>query len=415
MRRNTLIVAAAVLVSVAAVGTGAGLALGGDDDAPAPQAPRTAPVVQGELASGIELTGKLGYGTPTDVVGDGGVVTSLPAAGAIIASGEPLYAHDGQPAFLLRGSAPLWRVLKLGDKGTDVLALRASLAAAGYNAGDPAKDVYDSALATAVGRYYIDRGYPEPSATDATATSRQETDAALSDAKTALASAKEALAEKAAGTGTPGTPPRTAAESAAVTAAQQALSTAQAARDAAWANQVGPADFVLVPQDAIRVDTLRAVVGQQADGPVLSWTSTGVKAFAQLTAAQSTSLATGTATRIKLPDNTEVAGTITAILPAETGAEGEEVPPRAQIELADPTAGASLGSVRIVVPGEKVASALIVPVTALLALAEGGYAVQVAGGTDGPRLVPVEVGLIADTRAQIITDKVKAGDTVVIP
>jgi peptidoglycan hydrolase-like protein with peptidoglycan-binding domain len=411
MRRAVLLTTtAAALVCVAAVGVGIGLTVT-DDQASAPPAPRTTPVVQGDLASGIALMGQLGYGTPTDIVGDGGVVTAIPDPGAVISSGESLYGHDGQPAFLLRGGTPLWRVLKLGDRGRDVVALRAALTAAGYDAGKPDKDIYDTALTKAVGRFYTDRGYPEPAATDATADARKEADEALGAAKAELATAKAAWANAKSGT----TPGDTEAESAAVTAARQKLGRAQEARDAAYANQVGPADFVLVEQDALRVDTVHAVVGQHADGPVLSWTPNSVKAFAELTAAQSTSLATGTATTVRLPDNTEVPGTITAILPAETGKGGEKVPPRAQIELQDPAAGASLGSVRITVPGETVSDALIVPVTALLALAEGGYAVQVASPSNELRLVPVTLGLIADTRAQVVSDALKAGDKVVIP
>jgi peptidoglycan hydrolase-like protein with peptidoglycan-binding domain len=56
---------------------------------------------------------------------------------------------------------------------------------------------------------------------------------------------------------------------------------------------------------------------------------------------------------------------------------------------------------------------LIVPVSALLAVAEGGFAVEVVtpGGT---RLVAVDVGTVIDARAEIIGD-VDAGQHVVVP
>jgi hypothetical protein len=55
---------------------------------------------------------------------------------------------------------------------------------------------------------------------------------------------------------------------------------------------------------------------------------------------------------------------------------------------------------------------LVVPVTALLALSEGGYAVELENGT----LVGVEIGLIQDTRVQILptTGDLSEGDLVVI-
>lgn len=56
---------------------------------------------------------------------------------------------------------------------------------------------------------------------------------------------------------------------------------------------------------------------------------------------------------------------------------------------------------------------LIVPTSALLAVAEGGFAVEVVEG-DETRLVPVEVGEVVDARAEI-TGEVEPGDMVVVP
>ena len=55
---------------------------------------------------------------------------------------------------------------------------------------------------------------------------------------------------------------------------------------------------------------------------------------------------------------------------------------------------------------------LAVPVRALLALAEGGYAVERVTAT-GTELVPVELGAFADGYVQV-TGTVAAGDTVVV-
>ena len=56
---------------------------------------------------------------------------------------------------------------------------------------------------------------------------------------------------------------------------------------------------------------------------------------------------------------------------------------------------------------------LVVPVTALLATLDGGYAVDVV--RDGKTVrMPVQLGLIADTRVQITGGDLKEGDEVVV-
>ena len=57
---------------------------------------------------------------------------------------------------------------------------------------------------------------------------------------------------------------------------------------------------------------------------------------------------------------------------------------------------------------------LPVPVAALLALAEGGYGVQVVEGSTS-RIVPVETGLFAGGRVEIAGDGVREGMTVGVP
>jgi hypothetical protein len=54
-------------------------------------------------------------------------------------------------------------------------------------------------------------------------------------------------------------------------------------------------------------------------------------------------------------------------------------------------------------------------VTALLALAEGGYALEVAGDGDATRLVAVEVGTHADGWVGVAGDGIEPGVEVVVP
>lgn len=66
------------------------------------------------------------------------------------------------------------------------------------------------------------------------------------------------------------------------------------------------------------------------------------------------------------------------------------------------------------VVGDSALGVTAVPVTALVALAEGGYAVEVETAT-GYQLVRVEPGFFADGLVAIISDSVAVGDTVTLP
>jgi peptidoglycan hydrolase-like protein with peptidoglycan-binding domain len=75
-------------------------------------------------------------------------VTWLPNAGSVVSSGGVLYRVDNQPVVLLEGTATLYRSLKVGDKGDDVLALETALAALGYDTNMTVDDSFTSVTAT---------------------------------------------------------------------------------------------------------------------------------------------------------------------------------------------------------------------------------------------------------------------------
>jgi hypothetical protein len=70
--------------------------------------------------------------------------------------------------------------------------------------------------------------------------------------------------------------------------------------------------------------------------------------------------------------------------------------------------------VTVTVTERSAQNVLVVPVTALLALGEGGYGVHVVHDGQAPVLVPVKVGLVANARAEISGD-IREGDRVVVP
>ena len=89
------------------------------------------------------------------------------------------------------------------------------------------------------------------------------------------------------------------------------------------------------------------------------------------------------------------------------------------VALDDPTVADAFdsGTVEVTVERGRVEDATAVPVTALVALSEGGYALRVVDDTqpEGHRLVPVEVGAIADEWAEVSGDGIEAGVDVVVP
>ncbi|MEU9505954.1 peptidoglycan-binding protein [Micromonospora sp. NPDC048170] len=177
-----------------------------------------------------------------------------------------------------------------------------------------------------------------------------------------------------------------------------------------------PGDAVVTRADAIRVETLHVKLGASVNGDILDYTDTTVHAVANLSTAQAGSLTPGKPVTVVLPDGSSIAARIAQIQKHRgSDKDGKPLPDRAVIEFADQSrvSGVGLSAVRVTIPSDTVDGALVVPVTALLALADGGYGVEVL--RDGRRvLVPVKVGLVADSRLQITGD-VSEGEEVVAP
>src|SRR5699024_11282751 len=125
-----------------------------------------------------------------------------------------------------------------------------------------------------------------------------------------------------------------------------------------------------------------------------------------LTGAQARELEAGTQVLVVLPDGTELEETLDVVDPGghPTGDEGETSPPTALIEFSDQdqVAGAGPAAVRVSVQdSEERTETLIVPATALIATARERYAVEVQSADQIVR-VPVEIGLVAEARVQIL-------------
>ncbi len=118
-----------------------------------------------------------------------------------------------------------------------------------------------------------------------------------------------------------------------------------------------------------------------------------------------------------LPDDTETSGTVTSVGTIATTDTQGSATVEVEVSLDDPSVAGNLDEapVEIEVVADSVEGALAVPVTALVALSEGGYAVQVADGTDSLRYIAVDPGFFADGFVEIDADGLQPGDQVVVP
>lgn len=168
---------------------------------------------------------------------------------------------------------------------------------------------------------------------------------------------------------------------------------------------VAATDVVVVNAPSIRIAQATGKLGQTGVSPA-TYTATTLTAVAKLTPAQARELSAGTAVTVVLPDGTELDNTIAAVDPGgqPTEEEGQTTPPTATIEFPDQEQLAAIGpaSIRVIVQNsEESEETLVVPATALIATAKNGYAVEVLAGDRIVR-VPVQIGLIADARVQVL-------------
>lgn len=332
--------AAAVVVAaggVAAVGFG-----GSEPEASTGSTlpPATVEVTETTLTSTEKVSGTLGYGEVSTLSARpgpaGATVTWLPAPGTVVPRGQVAYRVNDLPVPVLHGGIPPYRPLRSGDSGNDVRQLEENLSALGY------------------GGFTVDSDY-----TDATADAVRAWQEDLGRVETGVV-------------------------------------------------EVG--DMVVAPGD-LRVAEWKAQPGAQANGPVFTYTGTIKTVTVALDVAKQHLVRDGGKATITLPDGATVDGTVTSVgtvatqveQPAGAASSGE---PSNTIEVriapADQAPIGRLDAAPVdvtLVSGVK-ENALAVPVAALVALAEGGYGVQVV---DGPntRYVAVRTGMFAGGLVEI--------------
>jgi len=300
------------------------------------------------------LDGTLGYTGDEQVLnGLMGTLTRLPAAGTILERGDQLYEVDGKRRpVLLYGNRPAWRAFEPDmGNGADVKQLEENLKALGFT-----RKGFD-----------VDREW------------EGETTSAVK------------RWQRANGMTVDGT--------------------------------IDLGEIVFAP-GAVRVTELPIEVGQQvAPGqPVLKGTSDVRVVTVALEADSVDLVAVGDKVAVDLPDGSTTPGTVTEIgTVAEAGTDefGNQSTPTVEVtiavELPEGSSSWEQAPVEVRITRQSRENVLAVPVNALVALLEGGYAVERVDSNGTSSLVGVELGIFQDGWVEIRTDGLDEGDAVAVP
>jgi hypothetical protein len=183
---------------------------------------------------------------------------------------------------------------------------------------------------------------------------------------------------------------------------------------------------VVFKRGPVRVTGVTPTIGQAVQaGPVLSVTSTRHEVAIKLDAAQQAEVKVGDPVTITLPDNSTTPGRVSSVgkVASSSGSGSDSGSGTTTIDvkvrlLHQAAAGQLVQApVSVSITTASVKDALVVPVNALLALAGGGYAIEVVDNAALHHLVPVTPGLFDDAEGlvQVSGAGVKAGQRVVVP
>jgi hypothetical protein len=152
-RRTAFITLGAVTVTVAAGAAFPLLNSGGDTgtDSKGNVPSATAPLVRTDLVQSKTVDGKLDFAQRRAVkAAVEGTITVAAVEGRTLTAGQALYELNDKPVTLLYGPVPMFREMKAGDRGSDVLQLERNLRALGHGSKLYVDVRYDKATEDAV-------------------------------------------------------------------------------------------------------------------------------------------------------------------------------------------------------------------------------------------------------------------------
>ena len=367
MRRKLLITGAAAVILAVAIG-GAALARGSTPKKPTVRLPAaTAKVIRTTLVETKTVSGTLGFGDPVPVrATETRILTWMAPVGSTVQRGKPLFKVDERPVVALYGSLPLYRTLRMGTTGADVQQLEENLAGLGYS-GLAVDDTYTWATAKVVRTWQGDLGLPQS------------------------------------GTVEPG----------------QVVFTPGAVRIAEHTARVGDAigggsregaAAVLSYTGTTRLVTVDLGVADRAlavEGRMVTVTVPGAGAV------QGNISEIGTVATAKADASAAAGNTRGSAAPGNTSSAASDARIQVSVTIADQKALGSLDAapVNVDLVSEERKDVLAVPVTALLALAAGGFGVEIVDG-DTTRIVAVNTGMFAAGRVEVSGEGIAEGVTV---
>lgn len=198
-------------------------------------------------------------------------------------------------------------------------------------------------------------------------------------------------------------------------ATADAIEAWQTARGVEATGTVPLGSIAAIATSPVRVSSVSGRLGESAAGSPLAYTSTEIRGSVTLTQSQARELIVPVDVTVTLPDGTRTPGTLVGIDPGGETTETGTTKPSGEIAFPSQESVADLGlrAITVTLEGDSAADALVVPVTALIADPDGGYSVDVVRNEEVVR-VPVDLGLIADTRVQITGGPLVEGDRVVV-
>jgi peptidoglycan hydrolase-like protein with peptidoglycan-binding domain len=180
---------------------------------------------------------------------------------------------------------------------------------------------------------------------------------------------------------------------------------------------VSPRQVAVAP-GAIRVASLLAGPGRPASGDVLTYVGTTRVVTVALDVGLQYLVKADIPVTVLLPDAKTVDGTVRSVGTVATKGSGDSGTTTIDVvvALADENGLGSLDNapVGVTLVSGQAKDVLTVPVDALVALAEGGYGVQVVAGPSS-HYVAVKTGMFANGRVEITGDGIVVGTVVGVP
>lgn len=323
----------------------------------------TTAVVRTTLTTTTQLSGTLGYAGSYALTPQlPGTITAVSAPGTVIRRGQRAYEVNGVGVFLFYGARPAWRRFAVGmTPGPDVRELEQNLAGLGFGGDLSVDDTFTWVTARAVRDWQDATDQPVTGAVDL---------GRIAFVPTALRIVSDDVP-----VGAPATP----GQSVVTASSPDPVVTVPVPATQTYLVHRGDRVTVTMPSGAAstgRVVSISAVAASSDDS--------GDQSNAP-----------------NAPNGSN--GPQPASVPAQVGLDHPAV-----------AAGLDQAPVTVTIVDRQVHNALAVPITALVALAGGGYAVWVDSGS-ARHLVGVTPGLFADTLVQVTTAGLKVGDRVEVP